>query len=74
MSTSSLEDTQKRHDYLRAHEMIFLSENMPSIATRIRLKLINYPVAIYFHLFDGTMRKALGLAPKVFKFRTDKQY
>jgi glycosyltransferase involved in cell wall biosynthesis len=72
-STSSLEDTQKRHDYLHAHGMTLPAETAPSIATRIRLKLINYPVALYFHVFDGTVRKALGLSPKVFTFGTGEQ-
>jgi len=72
-SISSLEGTQKGHEYLYTLGMIFPPESKSSIVTRIQLKLINYPAALYFHVFDGTVRKALNLSPRVFTFGTGEQ-
>jgi len=69
-STSSLENMQERQKYQDSHERTLLAASRPSLPKRLFLKLGGYPIAVYFHLIDGRIRRILGLPPKVFRPRT----
>lgn len=67
-STSAMENMPIRYQYLNINENTLLDKSKEPYTTRIRLKFVNFPIAICFYLIEGNFRRILRISPRVLTF------